>query len=119
MLFQVGRELVDGHPIDTRTTLIGLHPLQCFYQVFSLAYLLHQSVCAGWAFGHINRPGRFDLFPSYSAGFTRWPGRKVHFHLDVLSRVVPEIHVLFASPIARTFSHRSRLSLSVDSAFRL
>jgi hypothetical protein len=31
---------------------------------------------------------------------------------------VPEVHVLLATPLVRAFSHRSRLGLSVDSAFR-
>src|SRR5512139_2805894 len=119
MLLQVVRKLADGHSIDARTTLVRLHPPQCFHQVFSLTYLLHQSIRAGWAFGHIHRQGRFGPFPSCSAGFTHWPGRKVQFPLDVLSLVVPEIHVLFASPIVRAFSHRFRFGLSVDSSFRL
>src|ERR1043166_2174394 len=38
VLFQVVRDSDDGHPIDTRTTLIGLHLQQCFLQVFSLTY---------------------------------------------------------------------------------
>jgi hypothetical protein len=33
--------------------------------------------------------------------------------------VAPEIHFLLAAPLVRTFNHRSRLGLSVDSTFRL
>jgi hypothetical protein len=106
MLFQVVRELSDGHAIGACTTFIGLHSMQCFHQVFSLTYFLHQSIRAGWAFGHIHRPDRFGLFPSCSAGFTRWPRRKVQFHLDVLPHLVPEIH----GPIR--LSYRSGLQSS-------
>jgi hypothetical protein len=52
-------------------------------------------------------------------GFTRGLGWKVQFLLDVLPLVVPEVHVLLASPLVRAFDPRFRLGLSVDSAFRL
>ena len=119
MLSQIVIELVDRHPVNSRTTLISLHPSQCFLQVLSFNDLLHQSICSSWAFGCIRRPQRFGPFPSRRPGFTRWRGRKVQIALDVLPHVVVETHVLLASPLVRAFSHRSRLSLSVDSAFRL
>jgi len=62
---------------------------------------------------------RFGLFPSGLTGFTRGRRREVQFLLDVLPLVVPEMHLLLASPLVRAFDHRSRLGLSVDSAFRL
>src|SRR6266446_4794500 len=89
---------VDGHSIDARATFISLHLLQSLLQVFSLTYFLHQSVRAGWASGVMHRRGRFGLFPSCFAGFTRWRRREVQFSLDVLPLVAPEIHVLLASP---------------------
>src|SRR5450631_1967306 len=58
------------------------------------------------------------LFSPRFAGFTRWRGREVQFKLDIPLLVAPEIHVVLATPLVRAFSHRSRLSLSVDSAFR-
>src|SRR5215467_12839420 len=64
------------------------------------------------------RRARFGLFPSGLAGFTRGLRWEVQFLLDVLPLVVPEVHVLLASPLVRAFDHRSRLGLSVDSAFR-
>src|SRR6267378_202044 len=42
----------------------------------------------------------------------------VQSQLDVQPLVAFEAHVLLASPLVRAFSHRSRLDLSVDSAFR-
>src|SRR5262245_42252772 len=44
MLFQVVGDSDDGHPVDARTTLISLHLPQCFLQIFSLTYFLHQSI---------------------------------------------------------------------------
>ena len=67
----------------------------------------------------MHRRARFGLFPSGLTGFTcglRW---KVQFLLDVLPLVVPEVHVLLASPLVRAFDPRFQLGLSVDSAFRL
>jgi hypothetical protein len=43
---------------------------------------------------------------------------EVQFHLDVLPLVAPKIQVLFTAPLVRAFGHRSRLGLSVNSAFR-
>src|SRR5450755_2581930 len=118
MLFQAVADFIDAHAIDSRATLIRLHPPQCFLQIFSLTYFLHQSIRIGWAFGVMSRQTRFSLFPPRFAGFTRWRGREVQFKLDILLLVAPEIHVVLAAPLVRAFSHRSRLGLSVDSAFR-
>src|SRR5215469_10078306 len=98
MLFQVVLQSDDGHPVDAWTTLIGSHLPQCCLQVFSLTYLLHQSVRAGWAFGPTRRPGRFSLFPAGLSGFTRQRSREVQFELDILLLVVFETHGLLASP---------------------
>ena len=67
----------------------------------------------------MHRLQRFVLFSSRFPGFTRWRRGKVQFPLDILPHFAVEIHVLLASPLVRAFNHRSRLSLSVDSAFRL
>src|SRR5215469_2486275 len=98
VLFQVVRDSADGHPINAWTTLIGLHLSQCFLQVVSLTYFLHQSIRAGWVFGSIRHPGRFSLFPSRPSGFTRQRRRKVQFELDMLLLVVLEAHGLLAAP---------------------
>src|SRR5215813_13540209 len=98
MLLQVILDADDGHPVDARTTLIGPHLPQCCLQVFSLTYCLHQSIRAGWVFVPIRRPGRFSLYPSRLSGFTRQPRREVQFHLEILLRVVLEIHGLLTAP---------------------
>jgi hypothetical protein len=54
VLFQV-RDTADGHPIDARTTVVGLHPLYCVLQILSFNDFLHQSVGARWAVGSIHR----------------------------------------------------------------
>jgi hypothetical protein len=69
--------------------------------------------------GCMDRLHRFVLFSSRFPGFTRWHRGKVQFPLDILPHFAVEIHVLLASPLVQAFNHRSRLSLSVDSAFRL
>src|SRR5690348_17794870 len=66
----------------------------------------------------MGRQGRFSLFPPRSAGFTHQCRRKVQFSLDMLLLVALEIHVVLTTPLVRAFGHRSRLGLSVDSAFR-
>src|SRR5215467_5789279 len=98
MLLQVILDADDGHPVDARTTLIGPHLPQCCLQVFSLTYCLHQSIRAGWVFVPIRRPGRFSLYPSRLSGFTRQHRREVQFHLEILLRVVLEIHGLLTAP---------------------
>src|SRR6516225_7321146 len=119
VLFQVIRDSADGHPIHARTTFIGLHLPQCFLQVFSLTYFLHQSIRAGWVFGSIRRPGRFSLFPPRLSGFTRRRRREVQFHLDIPLLVVLEIHGLLASP-SRSGLRPSFPAWSIHfSAFRL
>jgi hypothetical protein len=118
VLFQIVGDSIDSHPVDACTTFVGLHPPQRLFQVFSLTYFLHQSIRPGWAFGVIPRREQFSLFPSRFAGFTRWRRREVQFSLNVLLHIASETHVLLASPLVRAFNHRSRLGLSVDSAFR-
>ena len=118
VLFQIVAQLTNSHPVGFGTTFIALYLPQCFLQVFSLTYFLHQSIWISWAFGTMGHQWRFSLSPLRSAGFTRQCGRKVQFGLDMLLLVALEIHVVLATPLVRAFDHRSRLGLSVDSAFR-
>src|SRR5712672_2271943 len=78
----------------------------------------NDSTRVGWAFGFMHHRERFDVFPQRLPGFTRRCRREVQSQLDVQPLVALEIHVLLASPLVWAFSHRSRLGLSVDSAFR-
>src|SRR3974390_2470333 len=61
VLFQVVSELVHGNPVHSRTTFITFHLLQCFLQVHSLTYFLHQSIGSSWVFVSPRRRHRFIL----------------------------------------------------------
>src|SRR5467141_384134 len=78
----------------------------------------NDSTRVGWAFGFMHYRELFDVFPQRLPGFNRRRRCEVKTQLDVQPLVAFEIHVLLASPLVRAFSHRSRLGLSVDSAFR-
>src|SRR5215469_13321140 len=119
VLFQVILDSADGHPVNARATLVGLHLPQRCLQVFSLTYFLHQSIGAGWAFGSMRRPGRFSPFPSRLSGFTRRRRGEVQFELDVLLLVVLETHGLLTAP-SRSGLRPSFPARSIHgSAFRL
>ena len=47
VLLQIVAKLVDRHPVDARATFIAPHLLQCFLQVCSLTYFLHNSTRVG------------------------------------------------------------------------
>src|SRR3974390_898746 len=98
VLFQVARELVHGDPVHSRATFITFHLLQCFLQVLSLTYFLHQPAGSSWAFGSIRRHQRFSLFSCDTSGCTRQRRREVQFHLAVLLLVVSETHGLLTAP---------------------
>src|SRR5215471_1525112 len=98
VLFQVVGELVHGDPIYSRATFITFHLSQCFLQVFSLTYFLHQSITSSWAFGSTCRRRRFSLFSCYTSGCTRQSRREVQFQLDVPLLVVSETHGLLTAP---------------------
>src|SRR6266581_831201 len=118
VLLQIAGEFLDGHPVDPRATLVGLHPLQCPLQVFPLTYFLHELIRASWVFGCMPRRERFGHFPSRCSGFTRRRGVEVQVLLGVLlPHAVPEMHVLLTSPLVRAFGPRSRLGLSVSPPF--
>jgi hypothetical protein len=42
---------IDRHPVDASATFVAPHLPQCFLQVCSLTYLLHDTIRVGWAFG--------------------------------------------------------------------
>jgi hypothetical protein len=98
--------------------MLALHLPQCFLQIPSLTYFLHNSIRIGWAFGLIHRRGRFDVFTFRLPGFTRRRRREVQSQLDIQPLVALEVHVLLATSLVRAFSPRFRLGLSVCSTFR-
>ena len=71
VLLEIVAKLIDGHPVDAGATFVAPHLPQCFLQVRSFTYLLHDSARVGWAFGCTHRRGRFDVSSSRLPGFTR------------------------------------------------
>src|SRR6266404_1736528 len=71
VLLQIVAKLIDRHPVDASAAFVASHLPQCFLQVCSLTYLLHDSTRVGWAFGFMHHRERFDVFPQRLPGFTR------------------------------------------------
>src|SRR5213083_1642835 len=71
VLFQIVGELVHGDPVHSRATFITLHLSQCFLQVLSFTYFLHQPIGSSWDFGSTRRRRRFSLFSCDTSGCTR------------------------------------------------
>jgi hypothetical protein len=71
VLLQIAAKLINRHPVDACATFVAPHLPQCFLQVCSLTYFLHDSTRVGGAFGLTHHRGRFDVFPSRLPGFTR------------------------------------------------
>src|ERR1700757_1234753 len=97
VLTQVGLGALDGHSIDARATLVAANSFPRSYEISSVAHLLHQLFCAGWAFGCGLRHGWFGPLVSAARGFTPafWDqGQRV---LDLLPRSTHELPVLLAA----------------------
>src|SRR4029077_5428937 len=62
--FQIVAKLIDRHPVDAGATFVAPHLPQCFLQVCSFTYFLHDSTRVGWAFGLTPHRERFDVFPA-------------------------------------------------------
>ena len=62
VLFQVPRQLVDGHPVHASASFVGLDSCQCLLAVFPLADFLHQLFANGRAFCPTLRRKRFGPF---------------------------------------------------------
>jgi len=62
MLFQVLRQLLDGHPVHAGAPFVGLDSCQCLLAVFPLADFFHQLFANGRAFCPALRRERFGPF---------------------------------------------------------
>src|ERR1700675_637338 len=71
VLLQIVAKLIDRHPVDARAAFVASHLPQCFLQVCSFTYFLHDSTRVSWAFGFMHHRERFDVFPQRLPGFTR------------------------------------------------
>ena len=61
---------MDGHPVHSRTSFVGLDSCQCLLAVFPLTDFLHQLFANGRAFCPALRPERFGPFRRALRGFT-------------------------------------------------
>jgi hypothetical protein len=61
---------VDGHPIDTRTSLVSLNAFPRSLKVLAATHLLHQMFWESRAFGRRHRHRRFGSCGRGSRGFT-------------------------------------------------
>ena len=113
---QVVRQLLDGHPVHSRTSFIGLDSFQCLLTVRLLAHLLHQSFGTGRAFIHALHHGRFSPSTGRPWGFTPTfcrKGQSQLLGLGFLPLAAHESRRLLPAPITllaqdRSGLHRSR-----------
>jgi hypothetical protein len=70
------RDIKLVHPVDARTTPIGLDSSQCLFAVLLLTDLLHHSFGIGRVFVPALRHQRFGPFPASRRGFTPTVRRK-------------------------------------------
>ena len=100
VLPQVGRGVVDGQSVDAGTTLVPTDAFPRFFQVASVAHLLHELVFGGRAVGGSLRREWFGPWAVGGRGFTP-PGRRqgqTQRVLDCLPRSTHESRVLLATP---------------------
>src|SRR5262249_1090354 len=127
MLLQVLWQLLDGHPLDSRTSFIALDSFQCLLAVFQLADFFHQSFGSSQAFSLALRHPRFGPFLGSLRSITPTFHRKGQFPLFGLVFLPLSAHesrrllaFSFIPPYGgtvRAFDHRSRLGLSVSPPF--
>ena len=114
---QIVRQLVDGHAIDARATLVRLDAAKRFLQILSLTHHLHQrGRRRRWAFGLAFRHDRFGTLTSGSRG--SFCVRRVEGQLKLFGQPlsVHESYVLIAPlfiPFAGTVRAFSAVSLPV------
>src|SRR5262245_42751196 len=95
---QVIRELLDGHPVDARTTFVRLDAPQRFLQIFPLTHCLHQRVGDRWAFGLALRHDRFGVPFGDKRGRSLFGRREDQLKLFGQPLSAHESYVLVATP---------------------
>jgi hypothetical protein len=81
---QVGREFVDGHPVDAGRASVAPDLRQGLAQVVALDNRLHERPRGRRGFGPGGRRADFGPFLSEALGFTRRPRPKGQLQLDLL-----------------------------------
>ena len=101
VLPQVGRGVVDGQSVDAGTTLVPTDAFPRFFEIASVAHLLHELVFGRRAVGGSLRRGWFGPWAVGGQGFTppgRRQGQTLLRVLDCLPRSTHESRVLLATP---------------------
>ena len=104
VLLQIGRQVLEGHPVDARGTLVGLHSCQCLPQIVTLDDRFHGRPNRRPAFDIGSRRAGFGLFGGGASGFTRCPGAQVQLDLILLPHGPHEIAALLASSTVQAFA---------------
>src|SRR5262249_54564654 len=102
-LLQVGRQLIDGHAVNARRTLVALHLRQRFLQVLTFDNCFHRRSCDRWAFKAGFRRARFGLLGGGLQGFTLRSGAQVQLPLIFLPHDSREIAALLTTSTVQAF----------------
>jgi len=95
-LFENGRQLLDGHAVNPRRSLVAHDRLRGRLDVLHVADRLHQAVRPRRAFVPERRHGRFGFCRPRARGFTPAGLRQVQLQLDWQPLRGHETRVLFA-----------------------
>ena len=115
MFFQIGCQVLDGHPVDARGALVGLHLYQCLLQIVTLDNRFHGRPDCRPAFDIGSRRAGFGLLGGGASGFTRCPGAQVQLELILLPHGPYEIAALLASSTVQAFAGCPATMPSADS----
>ena len=103
VLFQVGRQIIDSHPVDACRALVALHSHQRFLQVLTFDYCFHRRSRDRRAFETGCRRASFGLSGGSAWGFTPRAGARVQFALIFLPHGSREIAVLLTTSTVQAF----------------
>lgn len=104
MLLQVGRQIADGHPVDTSRSFVALHLRQRCLQILTLEDCFHRRPCDRRAFEAGFRRAGFGLLGGGLRGFTLRSGAQAQFDLILLPHGSHEIAALLATSTVQAFS---------------
>ena len=103
VLFQVGRQFANGHPVDACRTFVTRHLRQRFLQILTLENCFHRRSCGRRAFETGFRRARFGLLGGGIQGFTLCSGAQVQLDLSFLPHGSHETAVLLTTSTVRAF----------------
>jgi len=90
VLLQVGRQIIDAHPVDPRRALVALHSRQRCPQILTLDSCFHRRPRDRRAFETGSHRACFGLSDSGAQGFTLRSGAQVQVDLILLPHGSPE-----------------------------